>query len=125
MPLTLRVKAGRATFAMTDGVMKAEWTLTTDMDEDELMDALMGMLRYVRQQPAADTRPPLHVVPDTDDANVAEYTAHQRLRRDEVSLVPPQPMTWRPAVAPKPLDASIEAAQAGGFELIPDDEMGD
>jgi hypothetical protein len=115
--LTLRVKAGRATFAITDGAMKAEWTLTTDMSEEEIFDALLGMMRYVRQQPAVDIRPPLHVVPDLPDVIHV-----QNLTADGPASERPA-MTWAPAIQPKPLDASLEAAGANGFELIPDDEL--
>lgn len=129
--LSLRSKAGFATFSWSDGPMKAEWVLRDGMTEEEIMSALALMVRFVRQQPADAQviEMPLHVVANDDD-NVADFTEAQRRMPRSMGMYKgpmpePAPMTWTPVVQPKPLEDSIMAAQASGFEPIPPDEMDD
>lgn len=124
MALTLRVKAGQATFQISDGPMKAEWTLSTAMDEEQLVDALVGMLRYIKRTQPYDGRH-LHAVADDVETHLPELpggVAISKLSRDQLTLAP-APMTWAPAIKPVPLQDSLEAATGNGFELIPPDEL--
>jgi len=120
MPLTLRVKAGQAVFSMADGAMKAEWTLTTGMDEEQLVDALVGMLRYVKKEGLAAPERHLHAVADRVEEQLPRSLGAGHDAPPELSA-----MSWKPVVQPKPLDASISQAAASGFEPIPPEEMED
>lgn len=113
--LTFSAKAGSAVFSWADGPMKAEWTLKTGATEDEIMQVLASMARFVRAQPAGAQviDLPLHVVPDPEPPVF-------RQPQETGST-----MTWTPAVKPKPLSDSVEAAAGNGFELIPPDELED
>lgn len=116
--LTFSAKAGQATFSWADGPMKAEWTLKTGATEDEIMQVLASMARFVRAQPAGAQviDLPLHVVPDPPSYGGGLTPP---------PATPPTTMTWTPAVKPKPLSDSVEAAAGNGFELIPPDELED
>lgn len=122
MSLTLRVKAGVATFSWDEGPMKASWELKTGDSEEDIMNVLASLARFVKGQPAPAQviDLPLHVVPDpVDQAYMRGYNSVQP------SPAPPGVMTWAPAVKPVPLEDSLNAAGQNGFELIPPEELED
>lgn len=119
MALTLRTKAQSAVFSYDDGVMRAEWTLRPDMTEAELLSAMLSVVQFVKKQPIGGDVIHLHAVAD----HVEEQLPMPR-SLGAGKGAPPElsAMTWRPAVQPKPLDDSLEAASQNGFELIPEGE---
>lgn len=121
--LRLRTKASSATFHWDEGPMKAQWELTSDMDEEQIMNVLASMVRFVKAQPAPGQviEMPLHVVPDPrpDPVEVAYERGYQQ------GQAPAPSITWAPAVKPVPLEDSLMAAQQSGFEPIPPGELED
>lgn len=119
--LRLRTKASQAVFSWEDGPMKAQWELHPGMDEQEIMSVLASMARFIKAQPAgADViEMPVRAVPDPLETSYGPALVEARQRREEQA---PPPMTWKPAVQPKPLEDSLEAASQNGFELIPEGE---
>jgi hypothetical protein len=135
--LTLRAGKGKVVFSWADGLMTATWTMVDSMDEGEIMETVLAMVKFLRgQPPGADIlRMPLRPVVDTDDANVMdmrdEYESrrfdHQgeKYRMDDPLLKPPTPLVgWKPVITP-PDPAALLAALPIGYEMIgPDDPEG-